>query len=50
MLSRSNKRWDSSYTIFTGDLTEEEQRYKDYYETDLQDYREDERIEEVQQI
>ena len=47
MLERANKRWDSAYTIFSNDLTEEEQRYKDYYETDLQNYREDERVEEV---
>lgn len=47
MLERSNKRWDNSYTVFSDDLTEEEQRYRDYFETDLQNYREDERLEEV---
>jgi hypothetical protein len=47
MLEKANKRWDNSYTIFSDDLTEEEQRYRDYFETDLQSYREDERIEEV---
>lgn len=47
MLERANKRWDNSYTIFSDDLTEEEQRYRDYFETDLQNYREDERVEEV---
>ncbi len=47
MLDRSRKRWDNSYTIFSDELTEEEQRYKDYFETDLQNYREDERLEEV---
>ena len=41
MLDRANKRWDNSYTVFSDDLTEEEQRYRDYYETDLQNYRED---------
>lgn len=47
MLERANKRWDNAYTIFSDDLTEEEQRYRDYFETDLQNYREDERVEEV---
>jgi len=46
MLDRANKRWDNSYTVFSDDLTEEEQRYRDYFETDLQNYREDERVEE----
>jgi KaiC/GvpD/RAD55 family RecA-like ATPase len=46
MLDKANKRWDGAYTIFSSDLTEEEQRYRDYFETDLQNYREDERIEE----
>jgi hypothetical protein len=50
MLEKANKRWDNSYTIFSDDLTEEEQRYRDYFETDLQSYREDERIEEVKII
>jgi len=35
MLEKSKKRWDQSYTVFTGTLTEEEQRYRDYFETDL---------------
>ena len=47
MLNRANKRWDNAYTVFSDDLTEEEQRYRDYFETDLQNYREDERVEEV---
>lgn len=46
MLERSNKRWDNAYTIYSNDLTEEKQKYKDYFETDLQNYREDERLEE----
>lgn len=50
MLEKANKRWDNSYTIFSDDLTEEEQRYRDYFETDMQSYREDERVEEVYQI
>jgi hypothetical protein len=44
MLEKSSKRWDGNYTLFTGELTEEEQRYKDYFETDLQQYNEDERV------
>lgn len=47
MLERSRKRWDNSYTIFSDELTEEIQRYRDYFETDLENYREDERLEEV---
>lgn len=46
MLERIQRRWDSAYTVFTGELTEEEQRYRDYFETDLENYREDERVEE----
>jgi len=41
MIEKANKRWDNSYTIFSNDLTEDEQKYKDYFETDLQNYRED---------
>lgn len=47
MLERANKRWDNAYTVYSDELTEEEQRYRDYFETDLQNYREDERVEEV---
>ena len=32
MLEKSKERWDSNYTFFVGDLTEEEQKYRDYYE------------------
>jgi len=46
MLERSKKRWDGAYTLFTGTLTEEEQRYRDYFETDLEKNKEDERLEE----
>jgi KaiC/GvpD/RAD55 family RecA-like ATPase len=46
MLERSKKRWDGSYTLFTGNLTEEEQKYKDYFETDQEKNKEDERLEE----
>lgn len=47
MLERANKRWDNAYTVYSDDLTEEQQRYRDYFETDLETYREDERLEEV---
>ena len=47
MLDRANKRWDGSYTLYTGNLTEDEQKYRDYFETDLENYNEDERLEEV---
>lgn len=46
MLERSNQRWDSAYTVFSGNLTDEEQKYRDYFETDLEVDREDERLEE----
>lgn len=46
MLERARQRWDNAYTIYSGNLTEEEQRYRDYFETDLQQNREDERLEE----
>ncbi len=46
MLERSRNRWDGNYTIFSGTLTEEQQRYRDYFETDLEKNNEDERLEE----
>lgn len=46
MLERSKKRWDGAYTIFSGTLNEEQQRYRDYFETDLEQNREDEILEE----
>ena len=46
MLERANKRWNGAFTVFSGNLTEEEQRYRDYFETDLDQEREDERLEE----
>lgn len=35
MQERAKERWSNDYTFFLGGLTEEEQRYRDYYETDL---------------
>lgn len=36
MKQRAQERWDGVYTLYHGDLTEEEQRYRDYFETDLE--------------
>lgn len=47
MQERASKRWDNAYTVYSNDLSEEQQKYRDYFETDLQNYREDERLEEV---
>ena len=47
MQDRASKRWDSAYTLYTGTLNEGEQKYRDYFETDMENYREDERLEEV---
>ena len=44
MLEKSKERWDSNYTFFVGDLTEEEQKYRDYYETDIEKNPESETI------
>jgi len=47
LLEREAQRWDSNYAFYTGSLTEEEQKYRDYYETDLEAYPEDEGIEKL---
>jgi len=46
MKDRASERWESNYSFFYGGLTEEEQKYKDYFETDLENYPEDEGIEQ----
>jgi hypothetical protein len=46
MTERKNKRWLDHYTYFFGGLSEEEQMYRDYFQTDLEEYPEDEAIEE----
>jgi hypothetical protein len=46
MEERAKKRWDNNYTFYFGGLTEEEQKYRDYFETDLEKFPEDEKIEE----
>lgn len=41
MLDRKRERWTNNYTYFFGGLTEEEQMYRDYFETDLEEDPED---------
>jgi hypothetical protein len=35
MIERKSERWNNNFTFFFGELTEEEQQYRDYYETDM---------------
>jgi hypothetical protein len=46
MTERKRERWVSNYTYFFGDLTEEEQMYRDYFESDLEQDPENEAINE----
>ncbi len=46
MLERKRERWTENYTFFFGGLTEEEQQYRDYFETDLEEDPEDDYVEE----
>jgi hypothetical protein len=46
LLERKKQRWVENYTYFFGGLTEEEQQYRDYFETDLEDDPEDDFIED----
>lgn len=46
MEERGKTRWDNNYTFYYGSLTEEEQKYKDYFETDVEKFPEDEKLEE----
>lgn len=46
MLDRKSDRWDANYTFFFNGLSEEEQQYKDYFKTDIENYPEDEVIEQ----
>jgi hypothetical protein len=34
MRDRARERWESNYAYFFGGLTEEEQKYLDYFQTD----------------
>ena len=46
MLEAKKKRWTENYTYFFGGLTEEEQQYRDYFQTDLENDPESEALEE----
>ena len=46
MLERKNERWTKNYTYFFGNLTEEEQQYRDYFETDIEQDPEDDFVDE----
>lgn len=46
MLERKKERWTENFTYFFGGLTEEEQMYRDYFESDLEEDPEDSYIEE----
>lgn len=41
MLDRKRERWTLNYTYFVGDLTEEEQQYRDYFESEIEEDPED---------
>lgn len=47
MVERKNTRWNENYTFFFGGLTEEEQQYRDYFETDFNEDPDDEFIENM---
>lgn len=36
MIQRKAERWNQNYTYFFGGLTEEEQQYRDYFQTDIE--------------
>ena len=47
MTERARERTVDNYTFFFGNMTEEEQQYRDYFETDLENDPEDEYVEEL---
>ena len=47
MLERKQKRVTENFTYFYQGLTEEEQQYRDYFETDVEADPEDEHLEEM---
>ena len=47
MLDKKRERWTENYTYFFGGLTEEEQMYRDYFETDLDRDPEDDHVDEL---
>lgn len=46
MLERKRERWTDNYTYFFGGLTEEEQMYRDYFLTDIENEPEDDVLDE----
>jgi len=46
MIARRNERWNKNYTFFFGGLTEEEQQYRDYFESDQEIQMEDDYLDE----
>lgn len=46
LLDKKRERWITNYTFFFGNLTEEEQQYRDYFETELENDPEDDWIDE----
>ena len=46
MLERKRERWTENYTYFFGGLIEEEQQYRDYYQTDVEMDHENDKQEE----
>jgi len=47
MTDRARERTHDNFAFFFGNLTEEEQKYRDYFETDLENDPEDEFVEEL---
>ena len=47
MQDRMKQRWTENFTYFLGDMTEEEQQYRDYFQTDIELDPEDEFLEEI---
>lgn len=46
MRARASSRWNENYTYFFGNLTEEEQQYRDYFESELEADPEDDYVDE----
>lgn len=47
MLTRKRDRWTDNYTYFFGGLTEEEQMYRDYFQTDIENDPEDDKADAI---
>jgi hypothetical protein len=47
MLDRKRFRWTENYAYFFGGLTEEEQQYRDYFETDIEEDPENDKVDEI---